>query len=110
MVEPGRRSDQATREPPPKDAVFRQANERIEAWALGARYRGDLLPFLCECPVLSCTRPIRISRADYARIRSNPRWFITAPGHEGSVCGGIRIVERGAGYVVAEKLGPPDGA
>jgi hypothetical protein len=86
------------------DAVFREANERIAA-GVARLDVGDPLPFLCECADPSCTTIVRVGRAEYEEVRSQPRWFVTAPGHEETAAEFGRPVRRGDGYVVIEKTG-----
>jgi hypothetical protein len=87
------------------DDLFRKANERIreKAAALGVADRG--LPFICECAEPSCTEVLLINTDAYREIRSHPRWFLNAPGHEVAAQGWAEVVERHDGYVVAEKIG-----
>jgi hypothetical protein len=88
------------------NATFRDANERIGATAAAqARPPEELLPFLCECAEPTCTELLQVALADYRRVRSDPRRFLAAPGHEGAAEGVARVVEEHAGYVVTEKVG-----
>jgi hypothetical protein len=85
---------------------FREANEHIEL----AAERVPLLapvPFLCECPREDCTTIVPLPMEDYEEIRKHPRFFLTAPGHEGiSVERGFgTVVSHADGYVVVEKIG-----
>jgi hypothetical protein len=77
---------------------FREANERIEAAADGMHLAGQV-PFLCECPRLECTELTRLSLEEYEEIRRDPRYFLTAPGHQDVA------VESGAAVVIAEERG-----
>ena len=85
------------------NATFRQANERIRGRAdeLGASM--EQIPFLCECPVEDCTEIIPMTRAQYADVRRNPRYFMTAVGHELAEEPVGEVVSRTDGYVVVEK-------
>jgi hypothetical protein len=87
-------------------SAFREANERIES-AADAMGLWQHLPFICECPVESCTELVRMSIDEYESIREVPTWFLTAPGHEAvSVGAGAAVVlERRAEYVLVEKIG-----
>jgi hypothetical protein len=88
------------------DDIFRKANEQIhetaEEFATGELQR---LPFICECAEESCTKVLQIPAQEYERVRSDPRLFINAPGHDAAAQGWAVVVEHHDGYVVVEKLG-----
>ena len=86
------------------DHTFRLANERIRAAAEEHGFP-DTIPFLCECPDEGCTEIVRLTREQYARVRTNPRLFVNAPGHTREADGHERIVERGSGFELIEKIG-----
>jgi hypothetical protein len=86
------------------DAIFREANERIERAA--NQFAGaDPVPFICECAEPSCRDVIRLPLAEYERIREHATWFVVAPGHEASAGDAAEIVETKDGYHVVEKVG-----
>jgi hypothetical protein len=88
------------------DDIFRKANEQIRKKAEEFATRQlQRLPFICECAEESCTEVLRISAEDYERVRSDPRLFINAPGHDAAAQGWAAVVEHHDGYVVVEKLG-----
>ncbi|HET7137104.1 MAG TPA: hypothetical protein VFI04_02015 [Gaiellaceae bacterium] len=88
------------------NALFREANERIESAAADAEVGVDTpVPFICECSDRACTTVIRLSMDAYRRVRSNPRWFAHAPGHEESLDGAVQPLERHDAYVLVEKVG-----
>jgi hypothetical protein len=88
------------------NAAFRAANERLgDVATTQERTSDEPLPFLCECADVSCTQVIRVPLAEYRRIRSHPRRFLTAPAHETGAIGVVRVVEECDGYVVTEKTG-----
>jgi hypothetical protein len=83
------------------EAAFRDVNEGIARgqWpGEGDEPRG----FRCECARLGCNRLIELSPRDYERIRSHPRQFVLAAGHELPEV--EVVVETGDGYVVVEKI------
>jgi hypothetical protein len=85
--------------------IFRRANEEIHA-AAGTLGFDAPIPFLCECTNERCTAVVRLSAADYAEIRSHPRRFVTAPGHQSEADGQHeRVVERRDGFETTEKVG-----
>jgi hypothetical protein len=64
------------------------------------------VPFICECADERCTKIVRISLDRYEDVRSQPRRFFNAPGHQAlSVSAGAAVViENLPGYVVVDKI------
>ena len=87
------------------DAIFRQANERINAFA-DAQQPDEPAPFICECADSKCQEVVFIPLAEYAAIREGPRLFWNVPGHEASSQGWAQVIESHDSYVVVEKIGP----
>jgi hypothetical protein len=87
-------------------STFRAANENIDEVAEQTGLERGI-PFLCECADPECVEIVRLSVAEYAAIRRNPRWFLNAPGHEAiSVgAGAAVVVETHPGHFVVEKTG-----
>jgi hypothetical protein len=85
------------------EAIFREANERIEQQAATAPM--ELVPFICECADPGCTAIVRMTLGEYEQIRSDGRSFLNVPGHEANALGHSEVVRRGDGYVVVEKIG-----
>jgi hypothetical protein len=88
------------------EALFREFNERVEdvAEAFDPREEGDSLriDFVCECGNLDCLERLELTRAAYEEVRSDPKRFVVAPGHENTQV--ERVVGRGKGYFVVEKF------
>ena len=84
--------------------IFRRANEQIHA-AAGTYEFTAPIPFLCECTNERCTEVVRLTAADYAEIRSHPRHFVSAPGHQTQSDAHERVLERRDGYETTEKVG-----
>jgi hypothetical protein len=85
--------------------VFRKVNEGIERgqwprWAGGA---DAPIAFRCECAQLGCNMLLTLTRSDYERVRSDPRYFVVLTGHELPAL--ERIVERRGEIVIVEKTG-----
>lgn len=57
------------------------------------------LPFICECADRTCMEIVRLSLDEYEEVRTHPRRFVTAPGHQ------ALSVEAGAGVVVGSHDG-----
>jgi hypothetical protein len=83
--------------------TFREANEQIHAKADEYDAPVERVPFLCECPVPSCTQILRLTLAEYEEVRANPRHFFTAPGHEQADAAVGHVVSREIDYVIVEK-------
>jgi hypothetical protein len=80
------------------ERLFRSANEQIH----DRRTQLDLdgrTPYLCECEDQACTHLIRLTRDEYAGIRSTGARFVIAPGHPTRG----KPVERNDHYVVVDK-------
>jgi hypothetical protein len=84
--------------------VFRRANDQIRL-AADAHGFDAPIPFLCECANQRCTAVVRLTPAAYAEIRSHPRHFVTAPGHQAHGDGHEQVVERADDYEKVEKVG-----
>jgi hypothetical protein len=88
------------------DSVFRDANEQIAAAAADLGVAPEFVsPFICECSDPRCVQVIRLTLDAYRHVRSNPRWFAHAIGHETIVDGIVRPVEEHDGYTIVEKIG-----
>jgi hypothetical protein len=83
--------------------TFREANEHIRAKADEYDAPVERVPFLCECPVPSCTEILRLTLAQYQDVRADPNNFFTAPGHEQADVAVGRVVSRESDYVIVEK-------
>jgi hypothetical protein len=83
------------------EALFRQVNERIEEVneELGESGESD---FLCECGDDDCTKPIRLTLAEYEEVRSNPTHFAIARGHE--VIDVEHVISETDRFAVVEKF------
>jgi hypothetical protein len=88
------------------EALFREFNERVAdmAGSFDPQGEGDALriEFVCECGDLDCLERLELTRAAYEEVRSNPRRFVVAPGHDNPEV--ERVVARGDGYLVVEKI------
>lgn len=90
------------------EVVFREVNERLRELEEGLSVVTDVTDFVCECSDASCTDGIQLSISEYESVRSDPKWFAVAPGHE--VLELERIVAEHDAFTVVEKLpGGPAG-
>ncbi len=89
------------------ESLFRSVNERIELEAQSIGYRGEKVPFVCECPDLGCTDIVELTLADYEHIRTGPTRFFVAPGHEALVvqAGAAIVIEERDDVCISEKIG-----
>ncbi|MDX6412917.1 MAG: hypothetical protein QOG06_2444 [Gaiellaceae bacterium] len=86
------------------DAIFRDANERIEEAA--RRYdRTERVPFICECADPECRQLLVLSLEEYEGVRAESTHFIVLPGHEQSASEHVSLVEERPEYHIVEKIG-----
>jgi hypothetical protein len=86
--------------------AFRRSNEEIR---LAAHEHGlddsQVVPFICECSDARCVQIIKLTVAEYRRVRNNSRWFVHAVGHEPDIPGAVRLIEQHERYTLVEKIG-----
>ena len=88
------------------NALFRGANDEIDTAAEDHGLDdGRPVPFICECSDPRCTQIISLTLREYRGVRSNPRWFAHALGHEEAIPGVVRAIERNDRYLLVEKVG-----
>jgi hypothetical protein len=61
-------------------SLFREVNERVDRVASGFEASGPT-SFVCECWDLECGQQIELTHEEYEHVRSQPIWFVVAPGH-----------------------------
>jgi hypothetical protein len=86
------------------EAIFREANERIEARARELEFQ-ERVPFLCECGEPKCREILRLELDEYEAVRRTGTNFFVVPGHESVAGPAGRVTERHDRYVVLEKVG-----
>ncbi len=75
--------DERARRLAANEARFREINERVERDLEAiVDQRDELLPFVCECGLRSCSETIGMTVPEYERVRSDPLRFAVVPGHE----------------------------
>ena len=87
------------------EAMFRQANERIESFAETsiAFPQTETIGFICECGNVDCDAHLYLTHEQYEALRRNPLRFAVLPGH---VMEGAEKVGGGLGEaIVVEKVG-----
>jgi hypothetical protein len=88
-------------------ALFRSANDRIkelnEAFEAFSPY-GD---WTCECMDIQCVEIVKMTLAEYERVRTHSDRFLVAPA-DGHVLQNVeQIIERTDRFWLVEKLGAP---
>ena len=81
------------------EATFRDANEQIRAAERELEPPLDKVPYLCECDDVRCHEPIRLTAAEYERVRQEGDTFVVVPGHSGE----DNVLERHEQYSVVRK-------
>jgi hypothetical protein len=84
------------------EAIFRDANEEIEAVRAELTHLDGKTPYFCECEDPACREILRLGRDEYEAVRSSPTRFVIARGHPDS---SGRVVAEHESYVVVEKQG-----
>jgi hypothetical protein len=84
------------------EAVFREANERIEDLNEAFSTLTDELVLVCECGDSECMEKISLNREAYEELRADPTLFAVVPGHETPNV--EDVVERREGYDVVRKV------
>ncbi len=64
------------------EVMFREINERLESRIETFAGGETQLTVLCECVDPDCTLRLTLTADEYRRVRSDPRQFVVAPGHE----------------------------
>jgi hypothetical protein len=89
------------------ESVFREVNERLQELADKFELQEETLDLVCECGSIDCDQRIRVSAADYERVRAESTRFVVVPGHE--LPDVEDIVQHGKGFDVVEKrVGIPE--
>jgi hypothetical protein len=83
------------------EAVFREANERIQELNETFATFSDALVLVCECGDGKCVEQIRMPPAAYEELRADPAHFAIAPGHE--IPDVERVIAKRDGYDVVKK-------
>ena len=83
------------------EASFREHNEHAEHGPFPRDDADAPRAFFCECSDPECTRVVMLTPAQYEHVRSDPRWFLTLPGHELPEV--ERTLEVHEGHLLVEK-------
>jgi hypothetical protein len=88
-------------------SLLRLVNDRMRALSQSAGWASEehWFSFQCECGNTSgCHARVRMSLAEYERVRAGRRSYAVAPGHE--LPDVERVLERSERYLVVGKQGP----
>lgn len=83
------------------ESIAREVNEAIEQGRGPADVQSPVA-FRCECGRFGCNTLIEVTMGEYERVRSHPRQFLIAIGHEEPEL--EQLVHVGQGYSVVEKV------
>ena len=83
------------------EAVFREANERIEELNRSFATLTDELVLVCECGYGDCTEKIAMSIAEYEELRADSSHFAIVHGHD--IADVEQVVAEREGYDVVRK-------
>jgi hypothetical protein len=81
------------------EAAFRDANEHIRAAERELDPPLDRVPYLCECDDVRCREAIRLTAAEYERVRADGATFAIARGHSSQG----DVVEEHEHYLIVRK-------
>lgn len=84
------------------EAVFREANERIQDLNKSFATLTDRLVLVCECGNGECVEKISLTPAAYEELRAEPTQFAVVPGHD--IPDVEEVVARREGYDVVRKV------
>ena len=86
------------------EAFCRDLNRAKDDWL---RSGVSVAGFRCECWRLDCTQRFRLSRPEWAEVRSRPERFAVAPGHTANVVepGVEEVVKEYEHFWIVEKRG-----
>jgi hypothetical protein len=87
------------------ESRFRAINDRVERdLEQVVDDPNELLPFVCECALRTCSATIELTRAEYEHVREQPILFAVAPGHQ--ILDVEDVAERHQRYFVIRKHPP----
>jgi hypothetical protein len=88
------------------ESLLRERNEALKAHNASVNWVDPpLADWYCECASLDCSEPVRLTVAEYERVRSNPRAFLVAPDERHVRPEVERVVEQTDRFWIVEKVG-----
>ena len=94
-------SDERARRVGLNEAIFRQVNEQIRDLNQDFGTSDSTMTVICECGYSDCTDRLEVEPREYERVRSDPRLYVIAKGHE--IPAVEHVVEQADGYAVVKK-------
>jgi hypothetical protein len=87
------------------EATFRAANEKLETFATEnvADTEDRLLPFLCECDRIDCTKVVLLSLPEYEEVRRDGTHSFMVNGHDNREI--ERVIDKNDRFIVTSKFG-----
>jgi hypothetical protein len=85
-----------------RQALFREVNENIAGIAFGVE-NAEWIDVLCECGHDDCAQLIRLPRAVYESVRSDPTEFVVLRDHVAEDV--ERVVDEPGRYVIVRNVG-----
>ena len=85
------------------EELFRNVNEQIEALSQEVERDDPLMEYLCECDRQDCYEKVKVTRAEYESVRSDPTHFMVSVGHQDPSV--ERVLASNDRFVTVEKLG-----
>jgi hypothetical protein len=85
------------------EELFRNVNERIEAFSQTVAQDDPMMEYLCECDSAGCYERVRATRGEYESVRAEPTHFIVLAGHQDPKV--ERVTFSNDRFLVVEKQG-----
>lgn len=87
------------------EALMREVNERLAGLDRNALANwaeaGEVFEFVCECSQVSCEEHVRMTLAEYERVRKQDDRFTVVPGHETATI--ERVVQSTDRFTIVDK-------
>jgi hypothetical protein len=88
------------------ESRYRALNDRMERHNAVHVWVDPPMPdWVCECASAGCTKPVRLTIAEYEAVRAESTHFFVLPSEEHLTPAVERVVERNDRYWVVEKIG-----
>ena len=88
------------------EAIFREANERIEELNEAFAQTTESMSLVCECASLDCMERFTMSLPDYEALRRDSTLFAVKPGHEEPDIEDV-VTKSATFWVVQKRPGSP---
>lgn len=79
---PAHRPDEGSGSVAQSEATFRHANDRLRETYSAFGAEEHLVPFICECADMRCTRVMMLTLDEFEEARAHPGGLLLLPGHE----------------------------